>query len=57
MSRVRVQCKGSGQPSLAGINAKRAMCRFCHRMQDVASNGNIRKHMRTTTTAQLRRSR
>jgi hypothetical protein len=45
MSRkVNVQCSGSGMHANAGINAKRATCPRCHRQQDVASNGNIRRH-------------
>jgi hypothetical protein len=57
MSIIMVQCKGSGQAAGQSFNVKRAMCRHCHRQQDVASNGNFRKHMRRTTTAQLRKGR
>jgi hypothetical protein len=57
MSQVQVQCKGSGQAANVGFNVKRAQCRHCQKMVDVASNGNLRKHMRTTTTARLRRGR
>jgi hypothetical protein len=45
MSRsVHVQCPGSGKPANAGVNGKRATCPNCHRQQDVAGNGNIRRH-------------
>lgn len=57
MSLIQVQCKGSGQAAHVGFNVKRAQCRFCQKMVDVASNGNLRKHKRTTTTAKLRRGR
>lgn len=50
-----VQCKGSGRDAHVGINAKRAACPSCGTMQDVASNGNIRKHTRMVTKKQLRR--
>jgi hypothetical protein len=54
MSIVRVQCKGSGQNAKASLNAKRATCPWCHRQQDVASNGNLRKHMRMARTRNLK---
>lgn len=45
MSRkVNVQCPGSGMSANAGVNAKRAVCPRCHRQQNVANNGNIRRH-------------
>lgn len=57
MSRVQVQCTGSGQAAGVGFNAKRARCQRCGKQVDVASNGNLRKHLRTTTTARLRQGR
>ena len=54
MSILKVQCKGSGQASGAGFNAKRARCPSCNRMQDVRSDGKIRKHMRITRTRKLK---
>jgi hypothetical protein len=45
MSRkVNVQCPGSGMNANVSFNARRAVCPRCHRQQDVASNGNIRRH-------------
>jgi hypothetical protein len=45
MSRkVNVQCPGSGMKAGVGPHAKRGTCPRCHRQQDVASNGNIRRH-------------
>jgi len=55
MSKVKVQCKGSGQPALAGLNTKRAQCKHCQQMEDVRPDGKFRKHMRLTTTAKLRK--
>lgn len=55
MSKVKVQCKGSGQPALAGLNAKRAQCNSCATTQDVRSDGKFRRHDRLTTTAKLRK--
>lgn len=55
MSKVRVQCKGSGRKVSAGVNAKRASCPWCHRQQDLTGKGRIRKHMVLTTTAKMRR--
>lgn len=54
MSIVKIQCKGSGQRSGAGVNAKRAMCLHCHHMQDVRSDGKFRKHKRVTRTRRLK---
>lgn len=53
MSIIAVQCKGSGQASGAGLNAKRAICSFCHHAQDLRSDGKFRKHKRITRTRQL----
>jgi transposase-like protein len=45
MSRkVNVQCPGSGMKAATVIGGKRATCPRCHRQQNVASNGNIRRH-------------
>lgn len=57
MSKISVQCKGSGQPANAGINAKRAFCGVCSKAVDVRGDGKIRKHMRLTTTSALKRGR
>ena len=56
MSKVVVQCKGSGRMIVGGF-AKRAVCPACHRMQDRASNGRIRKHTRILSKSQLRKMR
>jgi hypothetical protein len=52
---MQVQCKGSGRKAGGSLNAKRAVCPVCTSLEDVQSNGNIRKHMRTVTKAQLRK--
>jgi hypothetical protein len=45
MSRkVHVQCPGSGQKATNIVGGKRGNCPRCHRQQDVAANGNIRRH-------------
>lgn len=51
MSKMKVQCKGSGR-SIAGF-AKRGQCPACGLMQDVNSNGRIRKHTRIVSKNQL----
>lgn len=55
MSKVKVQCKGSGQAALAGLNTKRAQCGHCSTLQDVRGDGKFRRHDRLTTTAKLRK--
>lgn len=57
MSKISVQCKGSGQRAKAGISAKKTHCHWCAKWVEVASNGNLRKHKRETTTAKLRKSK
>lgn len=54
MSMVSVQCKGSGQPSGAGVNAKRAQCSHCGTIKDVRPDGKFRKHMKLTRTRHLK---
>lgn len=54
MSIIKVQCQGSGKEAKSGINAKRAVCGYCHHMQDVRPDGRFRKHMRITRTARLK---
>lgn len=44
MSKVMVQCAGTGMQVNAGLNAKRAPCPRCHRTQDLTSAGRIRRH-------------
>lgn len=56
MSKIKVQCKGSGQAALAGLNTKRALCPSCHTTQTVRGDGKFRRHDRLTTTAKLRKS-
>jgi hypothetical protein len=56
MSIIKVQCRGSGQAANAGMNAKRALCSYCHHMQDVRPDGKLRKHMQVTRTRRLRRN-
>jgi hypothetical protein len=55
MTKLSVQCQGSGKKANASLNTKRFTCPSCHRAQDVNSNGRIRKHNRLMTKSQLRR--
>lgn len=55
MSYIIVQCKGSGKLAQAGFNAKRVNCSACGSLEDVNSNGRIRKHMRRVSKGQLRK--
>lgn len=48
---------GSGRDSGASFNAKRARCPACGREKDLTGAGKIKKHMRLTTTAKLRKGR
>lgn len=51
-----IQCPGSGRAVASGF-AKRFSCPSCRRQQDVTSAGRIRKHMKLTTKARLRKGR
>lgn len=52
---MRVQCKGSGRMISGSFNVTRAACPACGTMQDRASNGRIRKHMRLMHKRDLRK--
>lgn len=54
MTQVKVQCKGSGQKLNAGMNAKRGLCPYCRKMQDLRPDGRIRKHLVFTKTRKLK---
>ena len=54
MTQVKVQCKGSGQKLNAGMNAKRGLCPYCRKMQDLRPDGRLRKHLVFTKTKRLK---
>lgn len=54
MSRVQVQCKGSGLSVGGGVNATRALCPICHRMRDLTGAGKIKRHDRLATKSKLK---
>jgi hypothetical protein len=56
MSKVKVQCKGSGLHVGASLNATRAVCPICHRMRDLTGAGKIKRHDKITTKSKLKRT-
>ena len=55
MSKVKVQCKGSGKALFVSLNAKRGTCPSCGRVQDLTGKGRVRKHDRIMSKSRLRR--
>lgn len=55
MSKLQVQCKGSGKTLPVGVNAKRGFCATCGKAVDVTSTRKARKHTRIVSKSQLKR--